>query len=375
MPGIYIHIPFCKQACHYCNFHFSTLLKYKSNFLAALNNEIKLRSNFFASHEEITTVYFGGGTPSLLKGNELIDIIEKLNKYYKIKPAAEITLEANPDDLTVEKVIELKKAGVNRLSIGVQSFFDEDLRMMNRTHNAYDALRSVCFAQDKGFHNISVDLIYGLPLLSNERWKENLDKTFELGVQHISCYNLTVEEKTALFKKTLKGEIKLLSENQNAEQFTMLIEEMNKNGFIQYEISNFCKDGFYSEHNSSYWKVDSYLGLGPSAHSFSPGMRSWNVSNNQQYIQSLQKDILNYEEELLSVEKEYNEYILTSLRTIWGCSLQQVSDKFGEKYLNYLLKEAEKYFKTGHITKQNNKLFLTHEGKLIADTIASDLFK
>ncbi len=377
MPGIYIHIPFCKQACHYCDFHFSTLLKHKADFLEALKKEIRLRKDFFVSavnSNNISTIYFGGGTPSLLTGKEINELFEELHKHFKIDSDAEITLEANPDDLTSEKISEIKQTPINRLSIGIQSFFDEDLLLMNRAHNSAQAKRSVELAKVNEFKNITIDLIYGLPDLTNEKWKENLQKAFDLDVQHISCYHLTVEKRTALFDMVDKKKINLLPEEKSIEQFKEMTKAMSDNGFIQYEISNFCKNGFYSRHNSSYWKKDLYLGLGPSAHSYNGRLRRWNVSNNNNYIKGLKDDELQFEEEVLSIKEKYNEYIMTTLRTIWGTDLKLIETDFGVNYLDHIKKEANNYFLSGHLIRENNKLFLSEEGKLIADRIASDLF-
>ena len=378
MSGIYIHIPFCKQACHYCDFHFSTSLKNKKPFLKALVKEIKLRRDYFgrdhSQTEKIQTIYFGGGTPSLLTKDEIIVIIDELHKYHEIEPAAEITLEANPDDLSIEKINELKQTPVNRLSIGIQSFFDEDLKFMNRTHNAEEAIRSVKASQDEGFENITIDLIYGTPTLSNENWEQNLSRTFSLDVPHVSCYGLIVEPKTALHSFIKKGEIAPLDEQKTAEQFEIVMNRMKAENFIHYEICNFCKEGFYSQHNSSYWSQKKYLGLGPSAHSYNGTSRQWNVANNNAYIRSIGNDHSFFESEKLSRTMRYNEYVLTSLRTMWGCDRETIKTNFGEDYLNYFLNEVEKYINSGMINKTENKLTLSDKGKLYADKITTNLF-
>ena len=286
MAGIYIHIPFCKQAFNYCDFHFSTSMKMKVDLVKAIIQEIELRKDVFAN-KFISSIYFGGGTPSLLSKEELDMIFEKLYKSFTIDADAEITLEANPDDLTFEKIQQLKDSPVNRLSIGVQSFRDEDLKYMNRVHTAIEALNSIKMAQDAGFQNITIDLIYGTPGMSNEDWKYNLRKSFALNLSHISSYALTVEEKTPLYYQILKKNIAPVDEQQSADQFKILMDEMLRYGYEQYEISNFCKDNSYSKHNSSYWKKDHYLGLGPSAHSYFGNSRLWNVSNNVKYIKAL----------------------------------------------------------------------------------------
>jgi oxygen-independent coproporphyrinogen-3 oxidase len=384
MAGIYIHIPFCKQACHYCDFHFSTSLNNKDYFLKALKKEIELQKEYFnryplggpkpGSRAEINTIYFGGGTPSLLSQTELMVVFEALHKNFIIKPDAEITLEANPDDLTSTKIKEFKNTPINRLSIGIQSFYDDDLKLMNRAHNSKEALSAVKASQDKGFENITIDLIYGIQTLTNEKWKHNLRNAFELEVKHISSYCLTIEPKTALAHMVKEGKIKNIDEQQSADQFEIMLDEMRKNNFVQYEISNFCKDNFFSQHNSNYWLKENYLGLGPSAHSYNGISRQWNISNNALYIQSLEKNKISFEEEVLTTSEHYNEYILTSLRTMWGSDLKFIEDRFGKDYLSYCINEVEKYIGTGEIINEENKLFLTDSGKLFADKIASNLF-
>lgn len=383
MAGIYIHIPFCKQACHYCDFHFSTSLKNKDALLHALNKEIELQKEYLNPYlDGVRTIYLGGGTPSLLSEKELMNIFDALHQHYKISADAEITLEANPDDLSIQKLKELKNTPINRLSIGIQSFFDEDLKLMNRAHNSKEALRVVKDAQDKGFENITIDLIYGIPTLSDNNWKYNLQTAFDLEVKHISAYCLTVEPKTALAHLVKEGKINNVDEQKSAKQFEIMLDEMRKNNFEQYEISNFCKDNFYSKHNSNYWLKQPYLGLGPSAHSFNGTSRKWNVSNNALYIQSFATQVGSATApplgggglETLTTSQQYNEYILTTLRTMWGSNLATITSDFGNDYLLYCLKEAEKYILSEDIKKESNKLFLTDKGKLIADKIASDFF-
>lgn len=384
MSGIYIHIPFCKQACHYCDFHFSTSLKNKQPFLRALTKEMDLRKDFFVDKEpnkkKVNTIYFGGGTPSMLDVSELMGIFDELHSNFEIEPNAEITLEANPDDLTPQKTKALKDTPINRLSIGIQSFYDEDLQLMNRAHNSKEALNIVKQAQDNGFNNISIDLIYGIPTLTHAKWEKNLRTTFELDVKHISAYCLTVESKTALQKLIAAGKIKNVDEQHSSEQFEMMLKEMQTNNFQQYEISNFCKDEFYSKHNSNYWLKEKYLGLGPSAHSYNGELRQWNIANNAKYINALAntetligKNEL-YEQEELTSNQRYNEYVLTSLRTVWGTNLNYISAQFGQEFLKHCLKEAQPYFLLNQLIQKNDYLFLTNEGKLFADKIASDLF-
>ncbi len=373
MAGIYIHIPFCKQACNYCDFHFSTSLKNKDGFLIALKKEIELQKDYLGK-ETISTIYFGGGTPSLLSETELMSVFEMLHREFVIAPTAEITLEANPDDITKEKINELKHTPVNRLSMGIQSFFDEDLKLMNRANTSKEAETAVKLSQDKGFENITIDLIYGIPTLSNQNWKHNLNTTFDLDVKHISAYCLTVEPKTALAHQIKTGKISNVDEQQSSEHFEMMLEEMNTHGFTQYEISNFCKPGFHSKHNSSYWLKENYLGLGPSAHSFNGTSRQWNISNNPLYIQALLKGEMNFEKEELTSNQRYNEYVLTSLRTMWGSDLGYIEKVFGIPYLTHCMAEARPYLESKKLLLKENKLFLSDQGKLFADKIASDLF-
>lgn len=377
MSGIYIHIPFCKQACHYCDFHFSTSLKNKEAFLQALRKEIVLQKDYLGG-DIINTIYFGGGTPSLLSQTELMNIFDDLHQYYTISSDAEITLEANPDDLSITKIKEFKNTPVNRLSIGIQSFYDEDLKLMNRAHKSKEALRVVKDLQDNSFENITIDLIYGIPTLSHKNWATNLQTAFDLEVKHISAYCLTVEPKTALAHLVKEGKIKNVDDQNSAEQFEIMLHEMRKNNFEQYEISNFCKDSCYSKHNSNYWRKVPYLGIGPSAHSYNGTSRQWNVANNAIYIRSLEpqtdKEDTRFEKETLTTPQHYNEYILTTLRTMWGSDLKYMEENFGNNYLLHCLKEANTYFLSGDIKKENDTLFLTDKGKLIADKIASDLF-
>ena len=373
MAGIYLHIPFCKQACNYCDFHFSTSMKMKVDFVQAIIQEIELRKGVFAN-EFISSVYFGGGTPSLLSKEELDTIFEKLYKSFTIDADAEITLEANPDDLTFEKLQQLKDSPVNRLSIGVQSFRDEDLKYMNRAHTAIEALNSIKMAQDAGFQNITIDLIYGTPGMSNMDWKYNLIKSFALNIPHISSYALTVEEKTPLYYQILKKNLGPVDEQQSADQFKILIAEMLRHGYEQYEISNFCKDNSYSKHNSSYWKKDHYLGLGPSAHSYFGNLRMWNVSNNVKYIKALSTSKLPLVKENLNPQDMYNEYVMTSLRTKWGCSLIEIEKDYSMSFSHYFKAQIKSHEMNGYIIENKGVYTLSETGKLIADRITSDLF-
>jgi oxygen-independent coproporphyrinogen-3 oxidase len=372
MAGIYIHIPFCKQACHYCDFHFSTSLQYKQQLLSALKAEIGLRKNYLDG-ETINTIYFGGGTPSLLDGQEIQALIDAITGIHTVAADAEITLEANPDDLDKNKLQALRQTPVNRFSIGIQSFFDEDLVWMNRVHRAEEAESAVKRAQDAGFENITVDLIYGYPLLTDTKWKQNLGKVFDLGVPHVSSYAMTVEPQTALASFIHKKKQPGMSEQQSAEQFLMLTDAMQANGFEHYEISNFCKPGHYSKHNSNYWKGVKYLGIGPSAHSYNGDTRQWNIANNAKYIQSLELGKIPAETEILSEQDRLNEYVMTSLRTIWGLNLNQLNS-IAAGAATELNIAARPYFEKEWIVQKDNSLYLTPTGKLYADAIAAALF-
>jgi oxygen-independent coproporphyrinogen-3 oxidase len=368
LAGIYLHIPFCKQACSYCNFHFATSLRRKNELVAALLSEIGLRTEYL-QNEPINTIYFGGGTPSLLSSPDFSSLIKKTFSIFKISPDVEITIETNPDDITEEKLKEWKAIGINRLSIGIQSFFEEDLKWMNRAHTAQQAIDTLLLAI-KQFNNITVDLIYGTPLLSNEKWKTNVDRAIEAGIVHLSCYALTVEPKTPLYKLIKEHRVTDIDPDKQSEQFLLLMEWMEKAGYEHYEISNFAKPGFRSKHNSSYWQGKKYLGLGPSAHSFDGLSRQWNVSNNSIYIDSIEKGIIPFKKEILTRTQKMNEYIMTSLRTKEGLDLAY----FQPAESNALEAASKKYLERNLIIKEQNHLKLTTEGKLLADGIAAELF-
>lgn len=371
---IYFHIPFCKQACHYCDFHFSTSLQYKNEMLQAITKELEIRTSYL-QNKSIDSIYFGGGTPSILNADDIQRLIDKVSKLYNISADAEITLEANPDDLNNEKVKELRSTNINRFSIGIQSFFQEDLTWMNRAHNSDEADSSIKRVQDAGFENITCDLIYGYPLLTNEKWKTNIHKLLELQIPHISSYNMTVESKTALAHFVKQGISKPMSDAQGEEQMLLLIEELTSNGFEHYEISNFAKNGMYAKHNTSYWKGKHYLGIGPSAHSFNGTSRSWNIANNAKYIKGIFDHEPNLEEEILSKNDRFNEYIMTSLRTMWGINLSTIETEFGYDYAQHAKKEIQLYISTNEIEQANTDIYrLTAKGKLMADHIASELF-
>ena len=393
MSGIYIHIPFCKQACHYCDFHFSTSMKNKEAMVLALAKELQLRKSEFEG-EIVETIYFGGGTPSLLQIADLRFLIAEVYKNYKVSKEPEITLEANPDDLSKDRIFELSKSPINRLSIGIQSFFEEDLTMMNRAHNSAEAKECLQEAS-KYFDNISLDLIYGIPdssqngeqaqQMSNEKWKKNIDTALSFGIPHISSYALTVEPKTALDKLIQTGKIAKPNDDFAQEHFMILVETLEKKGFVHYELSNFGKENYFSKNNSAYWLGKKYIGIGPSAHSYDGISRSWNVSNNSIYLKSLEENKLPNEIEILSKTDRYNEYIMTGLRTVWGVSLDRVQNEFGNEYLEYLKKQAQKFINdnlleivTSSVPMQSGCfekiLRTTKKGKFLTDGIASDLF-
>lgn len=369
MSGIYLHIPFCKQACHYCNFHFSTSLKYKDDFVAALLQEIEMQKSYLNA-APLNSVYFGGGTPSLLNNDDLEKIFSKIKEVHSILPDAEITLEANPDDLTNEKLKFLADSPVNRLSIGIQSFFDADLQYMNRAHNATEAVRCISQAKKYGFDNITVDLIYGTPTMNNQEWQQNIAQVLDLDIPHISCYALTVEPNTALAHFIKKGKSAPVNEEQTAEQFEYLCKVLQKAGYDHYEISNFAKPKHYAVHNANYWKGEHYLGIGPSAHSFNGISRQWNIANNALYLKSIQAGKVPYEKEILSAENRYNEYILTALRTIWGVNF----DRLAKEFQAHFLERIQPYIDNQTIQKSNNNYRLTEKGKLLADNISMQLF-
>ncbi len=429
MAGIYIHIPFCKRKCHYCNFFSLASQKLKSPFLTALKQEISMNRDYLGG-EPVNTLYFGGGTPSLCDPAMLQEVMEMTSfpdigntsppdigntsppdhrntsppDHRNTSPPdpspqgegrspvpgfkstsqgegrnffpnwREITLEINPDDVTKAYVVELQKTWFNRVSIGIQSFFEEDLKYLNRTHSAEQALRAVKLLQDAGYSNISIDLIYGIPTSNQARWQKNLDIAFSLDVPHISAYALTVEVKTPLAWMIERQKSAPVSDELQEQQFRWLIKEATANGYQQYEISNFCKPGHHALHNTNYWKGIPYLGLGPSAHSYNGSARRWNISNLSSYIDGMAKGQPVYEEEILSSEQKYNEYVMTSLRTMWGCNLKKISYELQITNYKLIMKRAASFVQQGWLTEHGGVFFLTDEGKLFADLIASELF-
>ena len=373
MAGIYIHIPFCNSKCNYCNFYSVASSKHLDAYIPALLKEIALQHSYLEK-EPIETIYIGGGTPSLLGYTQLASILEKLNKTFEIKPDAEITIEANPNDLNASKIKDFKKLFINRLSIGIQSFFKEDLKYLHRLHSPSQAETAVKRSQDAGFENISIDLIYGIPTLSDENWKKNLHYSFSLNVPHISAYSLTVEPNTALNKLITKGKLTAVNEEQSIKHFKVLMQQTKENDFLHYEVSNFCKKDYFSKHNSNYWKGIKYLGLGPSAHSYNKVERQWNISDTQKYIEHLDSNKLLFEKEVLSETDKLNEYIMTSLRTMWGCDLNYIETYFGISEKARLEKKSVQFIDDKKMINEKNHLILSDEGFLFADGIAAELF-
>lgn len=390
MSGIYFHIPFCKMACHYCNFHFSTSLAGKEAMIDALVKEVTLfkktdsynineplqRNDFLSTSDEpnIETIYFGGGTPSLLSGTEIKKIMEEVTANFMVTKEAEVTLEANPDDINEKNLLEWKTAGINRLSIGVQSFSDQDLKWMNRAHDASQAMQSIKLVREAGFENFSVDLIYGTPGLSSSDWEKNVQNVIAQKIPHLSCYALTVEPGTALKKMISLNKREDVDAEEQRIQFLLMVDCLQNSGYEHYEISNFAMPGARSKHNSGYWQGKRYIGFGPSAHSYDGKSRWWNVSNNAAYIKSIGENIIPATREVLSTTQQLNEYIMTSIRTMEGMDLNYIKEKFGIETGNILLESTKQWQATGKAKINESKITLTKEGKLFADGIAADLF-
>ena len=362
MAGIYIHIPFCKQACSYCDFHFSTNLKNRSRIVEGIISELKIRKAYL-ENEHIDTIYFGGGTPSILNQFELDAILTAINKEYTINSEVEICLEANPDDLNKQKLEEINSLGINRLSIGVQSFHDVDLQFMNRAHNSSEALSSIALAQDIGISNISIDLIFGSPTTSNKMWEENLNKLFELQVPHLSSYSLTVEEKTKLAHQINKGLVAAIDDEKNYTQYLILQDYIDANHFEQYELSNYCKNEMYSKHNTAYWLQKKYLGIGPSAHSYNGKNRQWNIANNSLYFNGIKELSPVIEKEILTEKDAYHDFLITRLRTKWGIKLGEIEARFNPEILAHfkakipLLNKSMVNFENNHLLVNRKSLF------------------
>jgi oxygen-independent coproporphyrinogen III oxidase len=371
MAGIYLHIPFCRKRCHYCDFFKSTDLSQKARLLEGLRKELESRAFELAS-EEISTIYLGGGTPSVLLIDELKAILNTIRRNYRVSPEAEITMEANPDDLSQAILSVIREIGFNRLSMGVQSFSELDLKLMNRRHGVMQAVQSVKWAKTAGFSNISIDLIYGLPNQTLEEWERNVRIAVELDVQHISAYNLTYHEGTVFYDRLKKGILKELPDELSLRQFEVLISILKDAGFEHYEISNFCKPGMYSQHNSSYWKNKKYLGIGPSAHSFDLQTRRWNVSSVSGYLEGLENNAPYSESEILTEQDRFNDYIITGLRTIWGILEELIRTEFSDPYLSHFQKIRDKYLTSGHVIEDSGKTCLSPVGLFVSDQIMAD---
>jgi len=373
MSGIYFHIPFCKQLCHYCAFHKSISLQAKDRMLSCLKKELGNRKDYLEGNH-IDSIYFGGGTPSVYSPSEIQSLIVEVSNYFEIEKNAEITLEANPDDLTQDYLKDLKDTSVNRLSVGIQSFHDDDLILMNRRHSGQQAYDAIKRAQEYGFDNISVDQIYGVPGLTLKKWQQNLEKVFELNIQHISSYHLMYDPNTVFSHKLKKGILKEIDEEVSLAQYKHLIAEAKKQGFVHYEISNFSKLGLESKHNSSYWQQKMYLGLGPSAHSYNVNRREWNISDNHKYMKAIEEGGNYSEFEELSFNDRFNDYVLTSLRTMWGLDLELVRKEFGDLYYKYCLQKSDKYIKSDDVRIENDHIILTDKGVFISNDVMSDFF-
>lgn len=372
MSGIYIHIPFCKQVCYYCDFHFSVSLKLKSRLIENLNKELIQRKDYL-KNQNVETIYFGGGSPSVLDKDEIKRLLKTIQDNYKVVSQPEITFEANPDDLTREYIQDLRENQVNRLSIGIQSFEDVDLKLMNRRHTALEAENCIKLCKEAGFSNINIDLMYGIPGMSLETWEKNLKTAFSLGVQHLSAYHLIIEPQTVFGYYLRKKSLFPVDENTSVEQYRILLRETLKQGYIHYEISNFALEGCFSKHNCNYWNGTTYLGIGPSAHSFNGISRQWNCANNSRYIEGMEKGFKISEKEILDEKAKFNDYMLTSLRTMWGADLDYIGRHFGQNTVDYCLKTAEKFGSS--IVKTDNKLILTDEAKFISDGIICEFIE
>ena len=373
MAGIYIHIPYCKKKCIYCDFYFKINSDDMHDMISCIKKELISRKNYLKS-SSVKTIYFGGGTPSILTKYDTNTILKTIYDNYKVSEKLEITLEANPDDLNRKKIADFFNIGINRLSIGVQSFKDDDLIFLNRNHSREDAIRSIKIAQEIGYKNISVDLMYGLPKQSLKDWEDNLNLLFDLNIQHLSAYMLTLEKKTKLFEYVKKNKVKMIDDLTIINQYYRLLSIAKKNNFVQYEISNFAKNNTLSKHNTSYWQNKLFLGVGPSAHSFDYKSRRWNIASNKKYIEKLNNNNIYFEEEVLTISQKFNEYILTNLRTKWGVNINTIKSRFGDKYAWHTKKMMQKWIEKKYIKENNEIIILTDDGSVFADKIISDLF-
>ena len=374
MSGIYIHIPFCKKACFYCDFHFSVSFKIKEKIITAICQELIIRKDFFDPKETISSIYFGGGTPSVLSIKEIDEILGAVYSHYNVEKNAEITFECNPDDLTQDYLRELKFVGINRLSIGVQSFNDEYLKWMNRSHDASQSKKSIEYGAEAGFNNITLDLIYGLPQLSNKEWSANLNEALSLPINHLSAYSLTMEENTPYIKLVNQGKYKKPSDDISSSHYQILVQQTTDLGWEHYEVSSFCKPGNYSKHNSSYWSGNKYIGVGPSAHSYDGNSRYWNVSDNKSYLECISTKKRYFESEELTVSNRVNEYLLTGLRTKWGVDLELLSNKYDYNVMSLFEKNIKYWISLNWLEMKDSNMKLTNKGMLFADHISSTLF-
>jgi len=372
MAGIYIHIPFCKQICHYCDFYKELLSGKASTMVEAMRKEIELQENYLEG-ELIETVYFGGGTPSVLSTEQILSLYDTIKKYNPVHDGVEITIEVNPDDLNSDYLTGLKRNGINRISIGIQSFFNEELKILNRRHTAAQSLDCIEKSVKAGFENTSIDLMYGIPGSDSSLWEKSIDMALTMPVQHISAYHLTIEPGTTFAHLLKKGKLKLMEEEESVEQFRTLINKLESQGFLHYEISNFCKEGLFSIHNTNYWKQKRYLGIGPSSHSFNGNSRQWNVSNNEKYIDGIGRNKIPYKKETLDQKTRYNEYILTSLRTMWGADLKYIEEAFSKEARDYCVSLSNRFIDYGMLERKDDSLILTQQGQLISDNIISEL--
>ena len=372
MAGIYIHIPFCSKLCSYCDFYHVIATEIKADCIDAITKEISLRKSYL-QNEPVSTIYLGGGTPSLLSVKEIETIINRIYKHFSVDKDCEITMEANPDDINAEYLAGLRKININRISLGIQSWRDADLKLMNRRHNVEQARQALSDTIKAGFENISVDLIYGLPEMTLKEWESNLDTTFSYDIQHLSAYHLTFERGTLLHKALEKGTIGEIDEETSAALFNLLIEKANQAGFIQYEISNFGKQGYFSRHNSNYWKQVNYLGVGPSAHSFNGYSRQWNIKAIKRYIDLVNAGEEFFEREELDTRTKFNEYIMTSLRTMWGINLDYIEKTFEKEGYDYVVNLSAKFKEYGLMRMEGRSLILTGQGQMISDNIIAEL--
>lgn len=372
MAGIYIHIPFCKQRCTYCDFYTQVAPHLIPEIVDCINRELNLRKDYL-KNSPIETIYFGGGTPSVLNNSQFVAIFSTIFSLYNVNPDAEITFEANPDDLSPEFLDSIASLPFNRISIGIQSFDDEDLKRINRRHSGIQAINAVKKCQDHGFNNISIDLIYGLPSQTIERWKNQLNIAFQLNVQHISAYGLTYEEGTRLWKQREMGKVDVVMDDEMIIMYDIMLQKMIENGFEAYEISNFSLPGYHSRHNSAYWEMNPYLGVGPSAHSYDGNSRQWNISSNKKYINALKNDESFFEKEVLTLNERYNDYVMVALRTVKGIDLKLIESNFGVVFKNYCTKNSTQFIEMNKLKYNEHLLSLTKEGIHISNLIIGEL--